>query len=216
MLTSILFSAICSPLNETNVDMHGHAVELASSLLKVFQSYCMDSRLEQIVEHLYQVVGCDLTYDTYIFPFLSRVLFIGKSSQSDRLPTFISLLGHFLPMLEQIVFGRSEYVDAGIPDANKEFGSFGNGADMKAPEITSIVNVDSNQSERKAFALDALIYIYLFYSEQEMLDEMKKEAMQSELVKLCQHYNSTIRHHAVRDFIIVILLYYIIFSTKLS
>ena len=75
------------------------------------------------VSKLYQVVGCDLTYDTYIFPFLSRVLFIGKSSQSDRLPAFISLLGHFLPMLEQIVFGRSEYVDAGIPDANKEFGS---------------------------------------------------------------------------------------------
>ena len=197
IINTVLYSVIFSPLDETNIKSHGYAIELASTLLKAFNSYFMDHRLEQIVHHVCQEIGRDLTYDTFIFPFLINILVVGSTSQSERFPAFLGLLGQFQPTLEQIVFDNSEYIDACLPDANKEFGCFGNSTDVKAPEVASIVTVDTNQAERKAFALDALIYLYEFDSKREMLVDMKKEIMQSRLVALCQHCNSTLRHHAV-------------------
>ena len=194
---SMLYAIVTSPLSPDTVEFHGHADELLTILLDVFGYAVMETHLGELIDYLYHFVGNDLTYDTFLFPFLLKVLVVGERDHSEQLRTFSKSLSQFIPSLENIVFAYSEYVDADVPKADKEFGSLGDAFSARSPESYTLVTVDSGQAERKAVALDTLIHLYEMQAHEETLEDVKKDHMESMLVSLCQHSSVTIRHHAV-------------------
>lgn len=197
----MVYAMVMAPLAPETVDLHGHSLELLSILLDIFGYDCMNENLDTLVEHLCHFVGMDLSFDTFIFPFLLKVMIVGERTASPRLQMFLAQFSSFIPILENIVYGYSEYVDADVPKADVEFGSIGNDFSTRSPEVYSLVTVDSGQAEHKASALDTLIIIYENQSKREQLEDAKKQHMMSCLVSLSQHSNLTIRHHAVRELV---------------
>ena len=193
----MIYAMVMSPLTPETVDLHGHSLELLTTLLDIFGYDCMNENLDNLIQHLCHFVGMDLSFDTFIFPFLLKVMVIGEQSSSPRLQLFLNEFSSFIPILENSVYGYSEYVDADVPKADAEFGSLGNDLSVQSPEAYSLVTVDSGQAEHKASALDTLIAIYENKAKREQLEDEKKQRMMSCLVSLSQHSNLTIRHHAV-------------------
>ena len=191
------YSMVMSTLIPETVDLYGHALELLTTLLDIYGYDCLNEHLDTLVQHLCRLVGVDLSFDTFIFPFLLKVLVVGEHTASPRLQLFVSEFSSFIPLLEHSVYGYSEYVDADVPKADAEFGSLGNDLSVQSPEAYSLVTVDSGQAEHKASALDTLIAIYENQAKREQLEDEKKQRMMSCLVTLSQHTNLTIRHHAV-------------------
>lgn len=196
-LLGIAQSVLLRPLRPEDVESHSYAYQLLTELLDAFGIAQLRSALPGILEAAFAAVQAqaDFALSSTIFPFLSALA--KQAAPGDALGVS---LARFLPFLDELVFGYSEYVDVKLPSAEEEFGSLGGAfAGQPKEEGYRIVRIDAERARCKVAALETMLRIYQERQRAgETLPAEELGNVASAIVSMCAHSNAEIQYSAVR------------------